>query len=87
VRKPFWERFHWNENLYWNEHEDVELCRRAQRSGEIVSLASATLIAASDRWIDQNPLLPFNTDVESLFGGPVGEQRIDFRPLPMSEAA
>jgi hypothetical protein len=87
VRKTFWEKFPWNENLYWNEHEDVELCRRAQHSGEIISLAAATLIAGSDRWIDQNPLLPFDTDSESLFGGPVGEQRIDFRPLPILGAA
>ena len=86
VRRPFWERFPWNENLYWNEHEDVELCRRAQRNGEIISLASATLITASDRWIDQNPLLPFDPYCEKLFGGPVGEQRINYLEMPAPAA-
>jgi glycosyltransferase involved in cell wall biosynthesis len=86
VRKAFWQQFPWNENLYWNEHEDVELCRRAQRNGEIVSLGPATLITTSDRWIDQNPLLPFDPYCESLFGGPVGEQRIHYLPMPTRAA-
>jgi hypothetical protein len=86
VRKSFWKRYPWNENLYWNEHEDVELCRRAQRCGEIISLAPATLIAAADRWIDENPIIPFNAELESLFGNPVGEQRIDFLPMPSRQA-
>ena len=30
IRKAFWEKFPWCEDLYWNEHEDVELCRRIQ---------------------------------------------------------
>lgn len=78
VRKEFWRKFPWNENLFWNEHEDVELCRRIQRAGEIVALADSTLIAAEDRWIDANPLLPYCEHHEVLFGPPVGEQRIRY---------
>ena len=78
VRKAFWQRFPWEENLYWNEHEDVELCRRAQKHGEILELAGATLIAETDRWIDQNRPIPFCPETEYLFGGPVGEQRLRF---------
>jgi glycosyltransferase involved in cell wall biosynthesis len=80
VRKDFWRKFQWNENLFWNEHEDVELCRRIQRAGEIVALADSTVIAAEDRWIDANPLLPYCEHHEVLFGPPVGEQRIRYLP-------
>jgi glycosyltransferase involved in cell wall biosynthesis len=86
IRKAFWQRFPWNENLFWNEHEDVELCRRAQRNGEIIALGPASLITTSDRWIEQNPLLPFDPYCEKLFGGPVGEQRIHFLPMKMQAA-
>jgi len=78
LRKDFWNQFPWDENLYWNEHEDVELCRRAQKHGEIIHLANATLIAEADRWIEQNKSIPFCPDREHLFGKPVGEQRIKF---------
>lgn len=78
VRKEFWRRFPWDENLFWNEHEDVELCRRAQRHGEVLHLSGATLVAEADRWVDQNPPIPFCSETEILHGGPVGEQRLHF---------
>lgn len=76
VRKAFWRRYQWNENLYWNEHEDVELCRRAQRGGEVIWLANSTLIAHADRWVEQNPVIPYDDTNEVLFGAAVGEQRV-----------
>jgi GT2 family glycosyltransferase len=87
LRKAFWQRFPWNENLYWNEHEDVELCRRAQRDGELIHLTAASVIASADRWIEQNPLIPYNPHIETLYGGPVGEQRIAYLPFPKTVAA
>jgi GT2 family glycosyltransferase len=87
LRKAFWQRFPWNENLYWNEHEDVELCRRAQRDGELIHLTAASVIASADRWIEQNPLIPYNPHIETLYGGPVGEQRIAYLPFPKTAAA
>jgi glycosyltransferase involved in cell wall biosynthesis len=80
IRKAFWRRFPWNENLFWNEHEDVELCRRIQRAGGIIALASAGLVTAEDRWVDKNPLIPYCDQNEVLYGQPVGEQRILFLP-------
>ena len=80
IRKSFWQAFPWNENLFWNEHEDVELCRRVQRAGGIIALAGATLMAAEDRWVDQNPEIPYCDQNEVLYGRPVGEQRIYFVP-------
>jgi hypothetical protein len=60
LRKSFWEKFPWAEDLFWNEHEDVELCRRIQRANEFIYLFPGTIVTYHDRWIDQNPLLPFN---------------------------
>jgi glycosyltransferase involved in cell wall biosynthesis len=60
LRKSFWEKFPWAEDLFWNEHEDVELCRRVQRANEFIYLFPGTIVTYHDRWIDQNPLLPFN---------------------------
>lgn len=85
VRKTFWRDFPWNENLFWNEHEDVELCRRVQRAGGVISLTGATLTAAEDRWVRENPRIPYCDQNEVLYGGPVGEQRILF--LPRTNAA
>jgi glycosyltransferase involved in cell wall biosynthesis len=78
VRKTFWRDFPWNENLFWNEHEDVELCRRIQRAGGVVALTAASVVAAEDRWLDHNPRIPFCDQNEVLIGQPVGEQRIRF---------
>ncbi|MGE0813473.1 MAG: glycosyltransferase [Vicinamibacterales bacterium] len=78
IRRAYWADFPWNENLFWNEHEDVELCRRVQRAGGLVALAGATLVAAEDRWVRQNPLIPYCDQNEVLYGRPVGEQRIHF---------
>lgn len=80
IRRAFWRDFRWNENLFWNEHEDVELCRRIQRAGGIVSLAAGSLIALEDRWVAANPPIPYCADHEVLYGHPVGEQRIRFLP-------
>lgn len=82
IRQAFWRLNPWDENLYWNEHEDVELCRRAQRSGEVLALSRGRLVTATDRWIDQNPLIPYDPRVEHLYGAPAGEQQIHFHPLP-----
>jgi hypothetical protein len=82
IRKAFWEDFPWNENLFWNEHEDVELCRRIQRAGGVIALANATLVAAEDRWVRENPQIPFCDQNEVLYGQPVGEQRITFLRNP-----
>ncbi|MEO1614951.1 MAG: glycosyltransferase family 2 protein [Planctomycetota bacterium] len=60
LRKSFWRQFPWCEELYWNEHEDVELCRRIQRAGHRVYFYPGLMIAARDRWVDENPLLPFS---------------------------
>jgi GT2 family glycosyltransferase len=78
IRRAFWQDFPWNENLFWNEHEDVELCRRIQRAGGIIALADATLLAAEDRWVHHNPPIPYCEHNEVLYGQPVGEQRIRF---------
>lgn len=78
IRRAYWRDVPWNENLFWNEHEDVELCRRAQRAGGVIALADATLIAAEDRWVHHNPRIPFCEENDVLFGRPVGEQRIRF---------
>jgi GT2 family glycosyltransferase len=80
IRKTFWRDFPWNENLFWNEHEDVELCRRVQRSGGLIALSTATIVATEDRWIDRNPRIPYCDQNEVLYGRPVGEQRIHFLP-------
>lgn len=85
IRKAFWREFPWNENLFWNEHEDVELCRRVQRAGGVIGLSAATLIAAEDRWVQVNPRIPYCDQNEVLYGRPVGEQRILF--LPKEKAA
>ena len=85
IRKSFWKSFPWNDNLFWNEHEDVELCRRVQRAGGIVTLSSATVTAIEDRWVHLNPVIPFCDQHEVLYGRPVGEQRIHF--LPKEQAA
>jgi glycosyltransferase involved in cell wall biosynthesis len=82
IRKAFWRDFPWNENLFWNEHEDVELCRRIQHAGGIIALTSATLIAAEDRWVEANPQIPYCEQNEVLYGGAVGEQRIKFLRMP-----
>lgn len=60
IRKSFWEQFPWCEDLYWNEHEDVELCRRIQRTGARISFFPGMMIALRDRWVDENPLINFN---------------------------
>jgi GT2 family glycosyltransferase len=60
IRKSFWRHFPWAEDLFWNEHEDVELCRRIQRSGEFLRLFPGVVITTKDRWIDQNPMVPFD---------------------------
>jgi GT2 family glycosyltransferase len=78
IRKRFWSQFPWNENLYWNEHEDVELCRRAQRGGHVLTYIPGKMIAFTDRWVDHNKILPFDEHQEILFGVPVGEQIIRF---------
>lgn len=85
IRKAFWRDFPWNDNLFWNEHEDVELCRRVQSAGGVISLSSATVIALEDRWVHLNPVIPFCDQHEVLYGRPVGEQRIHF--LPKDKAA
>jgi hypothetical protein len=82
VRKAFWRDFPWNENLFWNEHEDVELCRRIHHAGGIIALAAGTLVTAEDRWVDANPQIPYCDQNEVLYGRAVGEQRIKFLPLP-----
>jgi glycosyltransferase involved in cell wall biosynthesis len=82
VRKAFWRDFPWNENLFWNEHEDVELCRRIQRAGGVIALAAAAVVAAEDRWVDANPPIPYCDQNEVLYGRPVGEQRILFLQKP-----
>jgi glycosyltransferase involved in cell wall biosynthesis len=64
LRKSFWEEFPWAEDLFWNEHEDVELCNRIQRANEFIYLFPGTIRTYHDRWIDQNPLLPFNENDE-----------------------
>jgi glycosyltransferase involved in cell wall biosynthesis len=78
IRKSFWRDFPWNESLFWNEHEDVELCRRIQRAGGVIALTAATVIAEEDRWVHANPLIPYCDQNEVLYGRPVGEQRIHF---------
>lgn len=78
IRKAYWREFPWNDNLFWNEHEDVELCRRIQRAGGVIALAAGTLITAEDRWLDANPVIPYCEENEVLYGRPVGEQRIRF---------
>ena len=78
IRKAFWRDFPWNENLFWNEHEDVELCRRVQRAGGVIALSAATIVATEDRWVDKNPRIPYCDQNEVLYGRPVGEQRIHF---------
>ena len=60
IRKSFWEKFPWCEDLYWNEHEDVELCRRIQRSGGRIYFFPGLMIALRDRWVDENPLIDFS---------------------------
>jgi hypothetical protein len=87
IRKSFWKNFPWNDNLFWNEHEDVELCRRVQRAGGVITftLSSATVTAMEDRWVHLNPIIPFCDQHEVLYGRPVGEQRIHF--LPKEQAA
>lgn len=59
IRKSFWMDFPWAEDLFWNEHEDVELSRRVQRAGEFIYLFPGKMVTHHDRWVDQNPLLPF----------------------------
>ncbi len=60
IRKSFWQRFPWCEHLYWNEHEDVELCRRIQRNGSRIHFFPGLMIASRDRWVDENPLIEFS---------------------------
>lgn len=60
IRKPFWKVFPWAEDLFWNEHEDVELCRRVQCGGEFPRLFPGEVTTSKDRWIDQNRLIPFD---------------------------
>ena len=60
LRKSFWKKFPWAEDLFWNEHEDVELSRRIQRANEFIYLFPGKIVTHQDRWIDQNPLIPFN---------------------------
>jgi glycosyltransferase involved in cell wall biosynthesis len=59
IRKAFWGEFSWAEDLFWNEHEDVELSRRVQRGGEFVYLFPGKARCHEDRWVEQNPLLPY----------------------------
>jgi glycosyltransferase involved in cell wall biosynthesis len=82
IRRDFWRDFPWNENLFWNEHEDVELCRRIQDAGHPILLAKSAVITAEDRWIEQNPHIPYFEQAEVLFGYPVSEQRIVFLANP-----
>lgn len=62
IRKSFWRAFPWSEDLYWNEHEDVELCRRIQRVGARIDLFPGPMIATRDRWVDANPMLPYSSE-------------------------
>ncbi|MCA9140377.1 MAG: hypothetical protein KDB00_26580, partial [Planctomycetales bacterium] len=64
IRKSFWEQFPWCEDLYWNEHEDVELCRRIQRTGARISFFPGLMIATRDRWVDENPLIEFSDQTD-----------------------
>jgi glycosyltransferase involved in cell wall biosynthesis len=82
IRKAYWRDFPWNENVFWNEHEDVELCRRIQRAGGIIGLAAGSLVTAEDRWVGHNPRIPYCDQNEVLYGRPVGEQRITFLETP-----
>ena len=60
IRKAFWQQFPWCEDLYWNEHEDVELCRRIQRTGQRIRFFPGLMIATRDRWVDENPLIEYS---------------------------
>lgn len=84
LRKAAWEKFPWDENLLWNEHEDVELCRRIQRHGEIIALAPCTLLTSQDRWINENPLLPFDLGRVHLPGPPVRAADITYHAVQLS---
>jgi hypothetical protein len=74
IRKSFWKKHKWNESIYWNEHEDVELCRRVQRYGDIIYLADSYLVTNSDRWLNVNYDIPHNQNTEIILGKAVGEQ-------------
>lgn len=80
VRRAAALRYPWNEHLFWNEHEDVELCRRMQRAGELVVSAPGMLVASQDRWADANPILPYDDQCDVLLGPPAGEQRVRWVP-------
>ena len=80
IRKSAWEKYPWNENLYWNEHEDVEMSRRMQRDGEVIMLADVLVYAEDDRWATQNQVLDYDEDWEVLIEPPVGQNRIRYIP-------
>jgi GT2 family glycosyltransferase len=79
IRKSFWKSFPWNDNLFWNEHEDVELCRRVQRAGGIVTLSSATVTAIEDRWVHLNPVIPLLRSARGAVR-PAGRRAADSLP-------
>ncbi len=66
IRKSFWERHPWCEDIFWNEHEDVELCRRIQNSGGRIYFFPGTMTTSRDRWVEHNPLLEFSDKLDHI---------------------
>jgi hypothetical protein len=80
VRKQTWQSEPWNESLSWNEHEDVELSKRYQQRGLRMGLVPGNAFAIKDRWISDNPTMPFDDKVIHLPGMPRNDQLIKFIP-------
>jgi hypothetical protein len=78
IRREVWSAFPWNDACAWNEHEDVELSRRFQRSGGVLRFVQAPVVGLRDRWVDQNVVLPLDNYVDVLPAPPSGDSRIRF---------
>lgn len=78
LRKTAWQAYPWSESLSWNEHEDVELSRRYQRGGNMLGWVPAPVVTLRDRWVDENPLIPLDDQIELLPGPPVSEMRVRY---------
>ena len=60
IKKMFWNENPWNENINWQEHEDIEISRRAQRKGEIISLLDVYIHSLQENYSIEDQMLPYD---------------------------
>lgn len=78
IKKDFWKKYKLNENINWNESEDVDYSRRIQYGGNLLRLNQAILLSHDDRWIEHNPYIKYSEYNYNLNGPCKNEFNINF---------